>query len=146
MKEDNVDKLMSLIGPDFALIDSEKVCGHLHLNQAARLANKAHKGKYNLSKARSTELLLYLTAQRQISRAIKIAGVNANTKAVAWAAFDQVPARLSNLVEPDESVISHLDFDYSSLGLEKSLLDKLSFDEKQKIVMTRTAALPVQSR
>jgi len=53
---------------------------------------------------------------------------------------------LSDFVEPDESVISHLDFDYSSLGLEKSLLDKLSFDEKQKIVMTRTAALPVQSR
>ena len=40
----------------------------------------------------------------------------------------------------------HTDFDYSSLGLEKELLAKLSFDEKQKIVMTRTAALPVQSR
>jgi len=146
LKEDNVDNLMSLIGPDFALIDSEKVCGHLHLNQVARLANKAHKGRYNLSKDRSTELLLYLTAQRQISRAIKIAGVNANTKAVAWVAFDQVPVSLSDLVEPDESVISHMNFDYSSLELEEKFLERLSFDEKQKIVMTRTATLPVQSR
>ena len=65
---------------------------------------------------------------------------------MAWVSFSQVPDKLSDLVESDESVISHLDFDYSSLGLEKGLLDKLSFEEKQKIVMTRTAALPVQSR
>ena len=118
----------------------------LHLSQAASLANKAHEGKYNFTKDRSTELLLYLTAQRQISRAIEIAGIKPDSETVAWVSFSQVPDKLSDLVEPDESVISHLDFDYSSLGLDKALLDKLSFDEKQKIVMTRTAALPVQSR
>ena len=91
-------------------------------------------------------MLLYLTAQRQISKAIEIAGVNANTKTVAWVAFDQVPARLSDLLEPDESVISHTDFDYSTLGLDEDVLVRLGFDEKQKIVMTRTATLPVQSR
>ena len=146
MKDGDIIELMSLIGPNFALIESGKVCGHLHLNQTARLAKKAHEGKYNLSKDRSTELLLYLTAQRQISKAIEIAGVNATTKTVAWVAFDQVPARLSDLLEPDESVISHMDFDYSSLGLGEDVLEKLDFDEKHKIVMTRTATLPVQSR
>jgi hypothetical protein len=39
-----------------------------------------------------------------------------------------------------------MDFDYSSLGLGEDVLEKLDFDEKQKIVMTRTATLPVQSR
>ncbi|MEC9333105.1 MAG: KEOPS complex subunit Cgi121 [Candidatus Thermoplasmatota archaeon] len=146
LKEGDITELMSLIGPNFALIESGKVCGPQHLNQSARLAKKAHEGKYNLSKDRSTELLLYLTAQRQISKAIEIAGVNASTKTVAWVAFDQVPARLSDLLEPDESVISHTDFDYSTLGLDEDVLERLDFDEKQKIVMTRTATLPVQSR
>ncbi len=146
LKGENNEALMSLLGPDFALINPKRVCGSLHLSQAAHLADKAHEGKYNFTKARSTELLLYLTAQRQISRAIEVAGIKPGFEAVAWVSFSQVPDKLSDLVEPDESVISHLDFDYSSLGLEKGLLDKLSFEEKQKIVMTRTAALPVQSR
>ena len=146
MKEKNIEGLMALIGPDFALINPEKVCGKIHLNQAAFLAAKAHEGKYNFSKNRSTELLLYLIAQRQISRAIEIAGIKPDIKAVAWVSFSQVPEKLSELLEPDESLISHKDFDYSSLDLGKEFITKLSFDEKQKIVMTRTAALPVQSR
>ena len=146
LKGENNEALMSLLGPDFALINPKRVCGSLHLSQAAHLADKAHEGKYNFTKDRSTELLLYLTAQRQISRAIEVAGIKPDSEAVAWVSFSQVPEDLAGFVEPDESVISHLDFDYSSLGLEKGLLDKLSFEEKQKIVMTRTAALPVQSR
>ena len=146
LKGENNEALMSLLGPDFALINPKMVCGSLHLSQAASLADKAHEGKYNFTKDRSTELLLYLTAQRQISRAIEVAGIKPSSEAVAWVSFSQVPDKLADLIEPDDSVISHLDFDYSSLGLDKTLLDKLSFDEKQKIVMTRTAALPVQSR
>ena len=146
LKGENNKALMSLLGPDFALINPKMVCGSLHLSQASYLADKAHEGKYNFTKDRSTELLLYLTAQRQISRAIEVAGIKPSSEAVAWVSFSQVPDKLADLIEPDDSVISHLDFDYSSLGLDKTLLDKLSFDEKQKIVMTRTAALPVQSR
>ena len=146
LKGENNEVLMSLLGPDFALINPKMVCGSLHLSQAAYLADKAHEGKYNFANDRSTELLLYLTSQRQISRAIEVAGIKPSSEAVAWVSFSQVPDKLADLIEPDDSVISHLDFDYSSLGLDKSLLDKLSFDEKQKIVMTRTAALPVQSR
>jgi len=146
LKGKDNEALMSLLGPDFALVNPKMVCGPLHLSQAAYLADKAHAGKYNLSKDRSTELLLYLTAQRQISRAIKIAGIKSSNETVAWASFSQIPNKLFDLVEPDESVISRMDFDYSSLSIEKEVLDRLSFDEKQKIVMTRTAALPVKSR
>ena len=146
LKGENNEALMSLLGPDFALINPKMVCGSLHLSQAAYLADKAHEGKYNFANDRSTELLLYLTSQRQISRAIEVAGIKPDFEVVAWVSFSQVPDKLADLIEPDDSVISHLDFDYSSLGLDKTLLDKLSFDEKQKIVMTRTAALPVQSR
>ena len=83
LKGENNETLMSLLGPDFALINPKMVCGFLHLSQAAYLADKAHEGKYNFTKDRSTELLLYLTAQRQISRAIEIAGIKPSSEAVA---------------------------------------------------------------
>ena len=62
----DIKKLKLLISSDFALINPQCVCGSLHLKQAAFLADKAHEGNYNLSKERSTEVLLYLTFQRQI--------------------------------------------------------------------------------
>jgi len=143
LKDGNIEELMKLIGPNFALVNPKVVCGKIHLNQAAVLAEKAHTGKYNFSKDCSTELLLYLTAQRQISRAIEIAGVNPDSETVAWVSFSEIPKELSKLIEPDNSVISHVNFDYSSYNFDN---DNLSLDDKQKIIMTRTASLPVQSR
>lgn len=143
LKSDNIEDLMKLIGPNFALVNPKVVCGKIHLNQAAVLAEKAHTGKYNFSKDCSTELLLYLTAQRQISRAIEIAGITSDSKTVAWVSFSEVPKELSKLIKPDISVISHTIFDYSSYDFYSN---NLSLDDKQKIIMTRTASLPVQSR
>lgn len=143
LKGDNIEDLMKLIGPNFALINPKSVCGQVHLSQAATLADKAHLGKYNFSKDRSTELLLYLTAQRQISKAIEIAGLSSSSKEVAWASFSEVPKELSLLIESDDSLVSKVNFDYSSHGIND---DNLALDRKQKIIMTRTASLPVQSR
>ena len=39
-----IDKLLSFISPDFAVIDSNAVCGKLHLIQAANLSLSAHGG------------------------------------------------------------------------------------------------------
>tara|TARA_B100000029_G_scaffold16561_1_gene16971 strand:- start:699 stop:1157 length:459 start_codon:yes stop_codon:yes gene_type:complete len=143
LKGDSIEELMKLIGPNFALINPKSVCGQIHLSQAATLADKAHLGEYNFSKDRSTELLLYLTGQRQISKAIEIAGLSSDSKEAAWASFSEVPKELSSLLEADVSLISKANFDYSSHGINDESLD---LDKKQKIIMTRTASLPVQSR
>ena len=143
LKGKNIEELMELIGPNFALINPKSVCGQIHLSQAANLADKAHSGRYNFSKDRSTEVLLYLTAQRQISKAIEIAGLSSDSKEVAWVSFSEVPKKLSVLIEPDNSLISKVNFDYSVHDIND---DNLNSDKKQKIVMTRTASLPVQSR
>lgn len=142
----DIDKLKSLINSNFGLINPECVCGQLHLKQAAFLADNAHNGNYNLSKDRSTEVLLYLTFQRQISKAIKIGGIDKNTKSVAWVSFGKPPSEFLNMIERDDSIISENSFDYSNLNLDNSVVDDMSFEEKQKIIMTKTATLSVQPR
>ena len=87
-----------------------------------------------------------MTAQRQISKAIEIGGVNSDNKSIAWVSFDEIPKNLDNLIEFDDSIISYENFDYSTTKLNTAYLKKLNFEEKQKIIMTRTATLPVQSR
>ena len=146
LKIDNIEKVKSLISPNFALINPEIVCGMTHLEQAAYLADTAHKNQYNLANDKSTEALLYLTAQRQISKAIKIGGITEKQKSVAWISFDQLPANLSTILTSAASILSYENFDYSNLNLDEKIISELTPEDKQKIVMTRTATLPVQPR
>ena len=146
LKTEDIEKIKSFISPNFALINPKVICGHLHLKQAAYLADKAHAGKYNLSNDRSTEVLLYLTAQRQISKAIEIGGIKENQKSIAWVSFDILPDSLSSILDSDDSVVSCANFDYSKTQLDEKVISKMTPEDKQKIVMTRTATLPVQSR
>ncbi len=140
LKTNKIEEVKLLIGPNFALINPRIVCGKLHLQQAAYLAANAHQGNYNLANDKSTEVLLYLTAQRQISKAIKIGGINNDVEYVAWASFGETPKNLFELVETDESVIDISNFDSSNFD------SKIDLDKLQKIVMTKTATLSVQSR
>ena len=146
LKTSDIEELKSLISPNFALVNPKLVCGEAHLKQVAYLADKAHRDQYNLANDRSTEVLLYLTAQRQISKAIEIGGISEKQKEIAWVSFDQLPDKLSTIVSLDESIISHEDFDYSILNLDGQIYSELTNEDKQKIVMTRTATLPVQPR
>ena len=146
LKTKNIEDIKSLISPSFALINPKVVCGELHLKQSAYLADKAHDEKYNFANDRSTEVLLYLTAQRQISKAIAIGGITENQKSIAWVSFTDIPENLSDLVSSDKLILSHENYNYSNLNLDEELFSNLTIDELQKIVMTRTATLPVQTR
>ena len=140
LKIKKIEDLKSLIGPNFALINPKVVCGKLHLQQAAYLSASAHQGNYNLANDKSTEVLLYLTAQRQISKAIKIGGIDNTIESLAWVSFGETPKKLFELVKKDESVIDISNFDSSGFNSE------IGIDKIQKIVMTKTATLSVQSR
>ena len=140
LKTKKIEDLKSLIGPNFALINPKVVCGKLHLQQAAYLSASAHQGNYNLANDKSTEVLLYLTAQRQIAKAIKIGGIDNTIESLAWVSFGETPKKLFELVKKDESVIDISNFDSSGFNSE------IDIDKIQKIVMTKTATLSVQSR
>ena len=140
LKTKKIEDLKSLIGPNFALINPKVVCGKLHLQQAAYLSASAHQGNYNLANDKSTEVLLYLTAQRQIAKAIKIGGIDNTIESLAWVSFGETPKKLFELVKKDDSVIDISNFDSSGFNSE------IGIDKIQKIVMTKTATLSVQSR
>jgi len=144
LKTNNLEEILSFVTPDLALVNSKSVCGIEHLLQAANLSLIAHENSYNLSNDKSTEVLLYLTAQRQISKALKFAGINEESKSIGWVSFGNISSDFLDIVEKDDTVISVTNFDFTKLAndINVSLDEKL----KQKIIMTRTATLPVQPR
>ena len=144
LKINKLDKILSFVTPDLALVDSRSVCGIEHLHQSARLSLAAHNNSYNLSNDKSTEVLLYLTAQRQISKALKFAGINGSTKSIGWVSYDNLSSDFLDIVDKDDSVISVSNFDFSIFA--KDIASKFDNNLKQKIVMTRTATLPTQTR
>ena len=87
---------------------------------------------------------MYLTSQRQISKALNLAGVSNDTKMIGWVSFDEAPSNLLEIIKEDSSVLSVSNYDFSKVAsdINTNLDEKL----KQKIIMTRTATLPVQPR
>ena len=144
LKTNDLDQILSFVNPNLALIDSRSMCGIEHLRQAATLSLSSHDNNFNLSKDKSTEVLLYLTFQRQILKALKLGGVNKNTKDVGWVSFGDVSPDLSQIIAVNDSVISIDNYDFSRLA--KDIDINLDNELKQKIIMTRTAVLPVQPR
>lgn len=144
LKTNDLDQILSFVNPNLALIDSRSVCGIEHLRQAATLSLSSHDNIFNLSKDKSTEVLLYLTFQRQILKALKLGGVNKNTKGVGWVSFGEVSSDLSQIITEDDSVISIDNYDFSNLAKDVDI--NLDNELKQKIIMTRTAVLPVLPR
>ena len=81
---------------------------------------------------------------RQISKALRLAGINKDTKAVGWVYFVEPSPDLSEIIAEDDSAISIKNYDFSTLA--KDIDISLDDNIKQKIIMTRTAILPVQPR
>ena len=144
LKTDDLDQILSFVSPNLAILDSRSVCGIEHLRQAATLSLSSHDNNFNLSKDKSTEVLLYLTFQRQILKALKLGGVNKNTKDVGWVSFGDVSSDLSQIITVNDSVISIDNYDFSKLAKDVDI--NLDNELKQKIIMTRTAVLPVLPR
>ena len=144
LKTNDLDQILSFVNPNLALVDSRSVCGIEHLRQAATLSLSSHDNIFNLSKDKSTEVLLYLTFQRQILKALKLGGVNKNTKGVGWVSFGEVSPDLSQIITEDDSAISIDNYDFSNLAKDVDI--NLDNELKQKIIMTRTAVLPVLPR
>jgi len=144
LKINDLDEILSFVTPDLALVDSRSVCGIEHLHQAASLSLTAHDNGYNLSNDKSTEVLLYLTAQRQISKALKFAGITKDTRSIGWVSYGNISSDFWNIVDKDSSVISVSNFDFSKFA--KDVNNNFDSNLKQKILMTRTATLPTQAR
>ncbi len=69
---------------ELLLIDSEAIAGFTHLKACINFAIKAFQQKNNIANSLKTEILLYLSGNRQISKAISKVGINVKTTKIVF--------------------------------------------------------------
>ena len=87
------------------LVKADLIAGPEHLQFAARNALYSFKGKRRRSKSLAMELLLYLSCQRQIAKAIKFLGVGPNDSRIALVALSDSKDAIQRLASQAESMI-----------------------------------------
>jgi tRNA threonylcarbamoyladenosine modification (KEOPS) complex Cgi121 subunit len=86
--EQTLKQLRSInIQADLQLVKADLIAGPEHLQFAARNALYSFRGKQRRSKSLAMELLLYISCQRQIAKAIKILGVDSEDSRIALVAL-----------------------------------------------------------
>jgi len=87
------------------LLKADLVAGPEHLHFAARHAIYSFKGKRRRSKSLAMELLLYISCQRQIAKAIKFLGVDSKDSQIAIVALSESKAALEELARDAQSIV-----------------------------------------
>jgi tRNA threonylcarbamoyladenosine modification (KEOPS) complex Cgi121 subunit len=87
------------------LLKADLVAGPEHLQFAARNALHSFKGKRPRSKSLAMELLLYISCQRQIARAIKFLGVDSDDSRVVLVALSESKKSLEELARQSELIL-----------------------------------------
>ena len=104
--EDVLKQLRSSV-PDaqLQLFKADLIAGREHLSFAARNALQSFKGTSRKSKSLAVEFLLFVSCQRQISKAIELLGVSSRDRRVALAAISESKSALEKLEEVAKSKI-----------------------------------------
>jgi tRNA threonylcarbamoyladenosine modification (KEOPS) complex Cgi121 subunit len=90
---------------DVQLVKADLIAGPEHLQFAARNALNSFKGDKRRSKSLAVELLLYLSCQRQIAKAIRFLGVDSEDSRVALVALSDSKDAIQQLARRVESII-----------------------------------------
>jgi tRNA threonylcarbamoyladenosine modification (KEOPS) complex Cgi121 subunit len=103
------------------LLKAGLIAGPEHLRFAARNALHSFNGKNPRSKSLAVEYLLYISCQRQISKAIGFLGVEPSDSTIALVGLSESREQLSNLEKTSRTL----------LGVENS--EVLEIDSKRKL-------------
>ena len=76
---DSLQRLHDLKGVSVQVLNADLLAGEEHVVTASILAAKAWAGGRRIAKSQATELLLYVSGERQIKSAIKLMGVSENS-------------------------------------------------------------------
>ena len=88
------------------LVKADLIAGREHLQFAARNALNSFKGDKRRSKSLAMELLLYLSCQRQIAKAIRFLGVDSQDSPVALIALSDSKDAIQELARHAGSIIN----------------------------------------
>lgn len=104
------------------VLKAELIAGQEHLRVAARNALHSFKGKSPRSKSLAVELLLYISCQRQISKAISLVGVEPIDHEVVLVALSESKESLQELEEVSKSVLGNSDDSVVEIGSKPKLV------------------------
>lgn len=105
------------------LLKAGLIAGPEHLRFAARNALHSFKGKNPRSKSLAVELLLYISCQRQISKAIRILGVEPSDNNIVLVALSDSKDALQELETEARSFLGDPVDDLIEIGSRRKLAD-----------------------
>ena len=148
---------------NFQIFDAEKIAGKAHIEFAVLNALKAFKTGKNISKSLPVEVMLYVSSQRQIGKALKMVGISPETKNLVLVVFgvssdvaskvlDEVHRLVggkinSEVVEVNREKIETIKktFEISDLEIETQMFGNITLEEAiKKLVIERIALLATQ--
>jgi tRNA threonylcarbamoyladenosine modification (KEOPS) complex Cgi121 subunit len=105
------------------LLKAGLIAGLEHLDLAARNALHSYKGKNPKSRSLAMELLLYISCQRQISKAIKFLGVDPSDRNILLVALSESKEALEKLEKDSMSLLGEPDDSLVEIGSKRKLVE-----------------------
>ncbi|MBD3191534.1 MAG: hypothetical protein GF308_12870 [Candidatus Heimdallarchaeota archaeon] len=146
-------KLMN--GSCLVLVDPRAVAGITHLKACIQFALKSFKQKDNIADKLGAEIMLFLSAQRQISKAIKKVGISEKSKELLFievypsdtphlANASILPFNLEDFLEQEKVECVEITADLDSLPLinEDKVKRNLEIAEKEIAIMVPPQKVP----
>ena len=134
-------------GNEVLLADARAVLGRDHLETSVRHAIRAQSSATMVARSVSMEALRYLSAQRQLSDAIRIAGIRRGTKELAIAVFG--PTKVEDLFvafgwSRDDEVLVAEGKSFREIGITEAEWATLPPNQKADLALEKVALLDVE--
>lgn len=133
-------------GVEVLVADARVVFGTDHLESALRHAERAGSNGAMTARSLAMEALLYLSAKRQVTDAIRVAGIRQGTQAVALAILGEaLPDGLLRELgwSRDDAVLEPEGKDPGALGISEAEKGTVPRDRWADLVLERVALLDV---
>ncbi|HYM40298.1 MAG TPA: KEOPS complex subunit Cgi121 [Thermoplasmata archaeon] len=129
------------------LADASVVFGREHLESAASHAERARASETMATRSLSMEALLYLSGERQVTDAVRLAGIKDGTRVIAVLVFGNAPVEdlLSRLGwARDDAVLDARDKDLGVLGITAAERDTVPEERVVDLALERTALVDLE--
>ncbi len=135
-------------GGEVLLADARTVFGRDHLETAVRHALRAEAAGTMISRSISMETLRYLSAQRQVSDAIRVAGIRRGSRELAIVVF-QTPSLEGLLAEfgwaRDDAVLEAQGKSLRTFGISQKEATTVARKSQVDLVLEKVALLDVHT-
>ena len=134
-------------GGDVLLADARIVLGRDHLETAVRHALRAQSSGTMAARSVSAEALRYLSAQRQVADAIRIAGIHRGTKELAIAVFGRSGIHELLVVfgwSRDDHVLDSEGKSFEAIGITEAEWASLPPNQRADLALEKVALLDTE--